>query len=331
MADNDFELNQFLLAKILPLLPNYIRRGHMLSFRCPICGDSKKNKTKRRGVLYTSPKISYYCFNCSVSLSGINLLKTLAHESFRDIMSEYNRQRLTTHTSAYTPEIEVIPEKIKGATPELEPLTDIELAHIKARRITELPHFDSMHLMNARVKDEKSVEHDFIFIPWLNHDKIVSFQLNNFQNIPNFPKYIFQKNADKCVYGLDHIDHKFKYIICFEGVFDSIFVKNGVAIGQAKLMGSQEAEIRHRYPKHEIVLAFDADKTGLESTAKYIEEDTSLYKYFIWFDSCTHKDINKAIIEGASINKFNTPDIADMIYSGIETRFILTNNGLWPN
>lgn len=327
--DNDIELNQFLLDKLLPILPKYSRQGTMLSMRCPICGDSKKDKHKRRGVLYTTPKVSYYCFNCDVHLSGFNLLKALAGETFHDIMSEFNRQQLTSHVAQHTHVDVTQPEKIKGKIPELTPLTAEELTYIKSRRITELPHYESLHLMNAKVKDEKSVEHDFVFIPWLNHNKISSFQLNNFKHVPKFPKYIFQKHADKCVYGLDRIDQSFKYVICFEGVFDSIFVKNGVAIGGTNLMPTQEAEIRQRYPKHEIVLAFDADAAGLTAIAKYIEDDASTYKYFIWFDSDKVKDINNVIINDGDVNKFNTPDIANMIYSGIEARFLLTNIGLW--
>lgn len=322
---NDFELNQFLLTKILPLLPAHVKHGNSLSIRCPICGDSKKNKTKMRGVVYTSPKVNYYCFNCDVHLTGFKLLQALAGESFRDIMSEYSRQQLSTFSSHTAKTTSVEPDKVKGAIPELTPLTKAELDYLASRKITELPHFDSLHLMNATIDNN-----DFIFIPWLSHNDIVSYQLNNFTKVPNIPKYKFQKHADKCVYGLDRIDQAFKYVICFEGVFDSIFVKNGVSIGGANLMHSQEAEIRRRYPKHEIVLAFDADKTGLEATAKYIDADSSLYKYFIWFNSCAIKDINAAVIAANDINKFANTNIANMIYSGIETRFVLSSNNLWP-
>ena len=44
-------------------------------------------------------------------------------------------------------------------------------------------------------------------------------------------KYIFPKDMKKLMYGIDNIDISFPYIFLFEGVFDSVFVKNGIATG----------------------------------------------------------------------------------------------------
>lgn len=44
-------------------------------------------------------------------------------------------------------------------------------------------------------------------------------------------KYIFPKDKKKLVYGLDNIDISWPYIIVFEGVYDSVFVKNGISVG----------------------------------------------------------------------------------------------------
>ena len=44
-------------------------------------------------------------------------------------------------------------------------------------------------------------------------------------------KYLFPPNVDKPIYGLDTIDTNFKYLFLLEGVFDAIWVKNGLAVG----------------------------------------------------------------------------------------------------
>lgn len=322
IIDND--LNVFLLDKLMPLLPAYIRHGNLLSFRCPICGDSKKNTTKRRGALYISPKVGYHCFNCNIDLSGFKFLQMLAGESFKDIMTEYKRRRLSAFTSTQTTTV-AEEQKIKGAVPDLTPLTQDEYSYLFNRKIVQLPCFESIQLKNATINGN-----NFIFIPWLNHNKLNSFQLHNYTKVKGIPKYVFQKHADKGVYGIDTIDQKFKYIICFEGVYDSLFVKNGVAIGGTNLMPSQERELKTRYPKHEIVLAFDADSAGLLATSKYITANASQYKYFIWYDSAKYKDVNNLIIETDNINKFSTDAIQSMIFTGIEARFELSKNNLWP-
>ena len=65
----------------------------LYNFRCPICGDSKKNRSKTRGYLYAiKANVNFKCHNCGASMSLNNFLKTLdpviqkqyAFEKFKD-------------------------------------------------------------------------------------------------------------------------------------------------------------------------------------------------------------------------------------------------------
>ena len=65
----------------------------LYNFRCPICGDSKKNRSKTRGYLYAiKANVNFKCHNCGASMSLSNFLKTLdpvihkqyAFEKFKD-------------------------------------------------------------------------------------------------------------------------------------------------------------------------------------------------------------------------------------------------------
>ena len=60
-------------------LGNFKRvKSDLYNFRCPICGDSKKNKTKTRGYLYTvKADVNYRCHNCGASMTFSNFLKEL--------------------------------------------------------------------------------------------------------------------------------------------------------------------------------------------------------------------------------------------------------------
>ena len=50
----------------------------LYNFRCPICGDSKKNKNKTRGYIYgVKNNINFKCHNCGSSMSFNNLMKEL--------------------------------------------------------------------------------------------------------------------------------------------------------------------------------------------------------------------------------------------------------------
>ena len=53
-------------------------KSNLYNFRCPVCGDSKKNKNKTRGYLYSvKADINFKCHNCGSSMSLNNLLKKL--------------------------------------------------------------------------------------------------------------------------------------------------------------------------------------------------------------------------------------------------------------
>ena len=58
----------------------------LYNFRCPICGDSKKNKNKARGFIYqVKNDTNFKCHNCGVSKSFYNFLREIdpvAHKKY---------------------------------------------------------------------------------------------------------------------------------------------------------------------------------------------------------------------------------------------------------
>ena len=73
------------------------------------------------------------------------------------------------------------------------------------------------------------------------------------------------------------------YIIVFEGVYDSLFVKNGIATGTKSISDMQYKLIRERYPKMSICCSFDNDPAGISSMVKMIKKNADV-KFFKWFD-----------------------------------------------
>ena len=67
------------IGLISPKLQRFKRvKPDLYNFRCPICGDSKKNKSKTRGYLYAvKTNVNFKCHNCGASMSLNNFLKTL--------------------------------------------------------------------------------------------------------------------------------------------------------------------------------------------------------------------------------------------------------------
>ena len=51
-------------------------KSDLYNFRCPVCGDSKKNKSKTRGYLYgMKADVNFKCHNCGASMTLSNFLK----------------------------------------------------------------------------------------------------------------------------------------------------------------------------------------------------------------------------------------------------------------
>ena len=53
-------------------------KADLYNFRCPVCGDSKKNKSKTRGYLYNmKADVNFKCHNCGASMTTSNFIKTV--------------------------------------------------------------------------------------------------------------------------------------------------------------------------------------------------------------------------------------------------------------
>lgn len=325
-----YEYLQFLNDRILEYLPaDRVVTGDKINFRCPICGDSHKSVTKKRGFWYTR-NASYYCFNCGVGMSGIRFLQVLSGHDYEDIKREFVKlflkSGLDNSLSAQFSKPETEPGffDLKSIIDPAwkKPLSDDAREYLKKRHVDGAP-FLKDDLFSYFDKTGR----EYILIPWVVNGVDAYFQLNDFKKHGPI-KYIFPKNRKKLVYGLDNIDLSYEYIYIFEGVYDSLFVKNGVATGSKSITDYQLKLIKERYPSHKICVAFDNDTPGITSMTKLIDKGVD-FKYFKWFDRDTkEKDINEYVIAKNDISLFSNPDnLRKMTVSSLQMKFWLAQNG----
>ena len=70
------------------------KNNNLCQFRCPICGDSKKNKNKARGFIYEKQnKYFYRCHNCEVGTSFGRFLEKVNPNMHREYVTEQYRER----------------------------------------------------------------------------------------------------------------------------------------------------------------------------------------------------------------------------------------------
>ena len=84
---------------ISPYLQQFKKKGDFLwNFRCPYCGDSKKNRTKARGFVFRKKNDLFYkCHNCGVGASLGNLIKEIDSKTYDDYILERYRKGVKTN------------------------------------------------------------------------------------------------------------------------------------------------------------------------------------------------------------------------------------------
>ena len=336
----NIELRDWINDEIMPFLPvDRIRQGDKIVFRCPICGDSKKNSTKKRGYYYLKTA-SYHCFNCDASLSGMKLLQVFSGEDYTDVKSRFFKSMFDgKHFNSLSSASYDVQDNKQDNVLQFKSVLKPEWKNSLSEKAQT--YLKERLVLSAPFRKEKFYSYysksggEYILIPWKINGIDAYFQLNDFLKIGNGGlKYIFPKNKDKLIYGLDNVNINFPYLICFEGVYDSLFVPNGLAIGGKNLTDLQERILRKRFPNHKIVLSLDNDKPGLVSTSRCLSKNTfSRNLFFKWFDSSTkEKDINDFVKTQNNVNIFcDLKYVESMIIDSITMKMWLAKNGYSSN
>ena len=80
------------INRISPRLQNFKKkREYLFNFRCPVCGDSKKSKSKARAYLYrVKVDMFFKCHNCGASQNLANFIKSVdTHLHGQYILDKY--------------------------------------------------------------------------------------------------------------------------------------------------------------------------------------------------------------------------------------------------
>ena len=301
-----------------PQLDRFTQKSDYLwNFRCPVCGDSKKHKTKTRGYVYRKKSdLFFMCHNCGSSMSFGNLLKSVNH----NLYNEYKLERFKneSHGNVEKPKFEIA-KTVPNFT------TSIHLP-----RIADLPneHAAKRLLISRKVPVERYKElyyaHNFlsfarelvpsyskdsviddarIVIPFYDENKILlGVQGREIQKTG--VKYITIKLHDenRKVFGLDKVDFS-KKIYVVEGPIDSMFLQNSLATMDAQLYN-----VRLSVGDHDYVFVYDNEPRNgaiCSHMAKTIAMGSNIV---IWPKTIEHKDINDMVMAG-----YTAAEVQDII------------------
>ena len=295
-------------------------KPNLYNFRCPICGDSKKNKSKTRGYLYAvKADINFRCHNCGASMTFSNFLKQLDPV----IHKQYVFERFKTNSTGRGTVVEE--PTFKFEEPKFKTKLSIPLCS-EVQRGRE-------YLQKRRLDPEKfywaedftgfinSIKPTFgsnvpkesrIIIPLYYNKNLIGVQGRSL--LPNSVKYIttiFYNDAPK-IYGLDTI-RKSSPVFVTEGPFDSTFIRNSIA------MCGADGDVG-KWGVSTPVWVYDNEPRSKEITARISSTIDRGDKVVIWPKNVREKDINDMVLAGhdvQSIVELNT-------YEGLEANLKFT-------
>ena len=297
-------------------------KADLYNFRCPICGDSQKNKNKTRGYFYVvKNNTNYKCHNCGASLSLNNFLKQIDTTLYKQYTLEKFKEG---HTG----------KNFVVDTPKLEFKKPVFKKKLNLPRASE-NEFAKNYLLKRKLDPDKFYYADQ-FMTWANTQKktfdnivkdeprIIIPMYDEHKNLIGFQgralkssstKYItvmLDEQAPK-VYGLESINKELP-IYVVEGPFDSTFVNNSVA-----LCGS-DGDLGY-FEGSDFVLVYDNEPRNREIVARIERCIKRNQKVIIWPNGIVEKDINDMVLSGHDVMtmlKSNT-------YSGLEAKIKFNN------
>lgn len=290
--------------------------GHIMC-RCKICGDSERNKSKRRGyILKRNPKGDgewiYYCHNddCDAN-SGIRVTTWLKKE-FPALYEDYRKENFLAMRKENT----IIKEKPIVQEPYLE-INDTKHFIPILTGTTELFKTAIQYCMERKIPND-IWKHWFVaidgryqgrmIIPFFDSKGMIYYyQCRTL--IGQEPKYLNRKsdNGEKEIYNIFHVDRT-KPIMVTEGPIDSMFLENAIATLGVKFTKKVQA-VLDTLNCHYVL---DNDEAGRKVSKKFLDNGMSVFnwKKFLKDNNVDApiKDVND-FVKYKDINKLSFQDL----------------------
>jgi transcription elongation factor Elf1 len=295
-------------------------KNNLYNFRCPLCGDSQKNKNKARGYLYqVKNNTNFKCHNCGANISFNNFLKqidTTIHKQY--IFEKFKEGNTGRNFTVEEPKFHFDAPKFKPKLdlPKASENPDAKL-YLENRKLNPDKFYYSdkfKEWTNSLQPTFDSIEKDEprIIIPLFYQNTLVGFQGRALGS--SKIKYItimLDDDAPK-IYGLDEVK-KDQTVYITEGPFDSTFIRNSIALCGA------DGDVT-KWSICNPVWIYDNEPRNAEIHRRIEHCISRGDKVVIWPSTIKEKDINEMVLSGLdvqSVIELNT-------YSGLEAKLKFT-------
>ncbi len=306
------------IGALAPRLSMFARKDdNVWNMRCPICGDSRKSKTKARGyILGKDGKFIYTCHNCGITIPFSKFLEQVDPAAY----NEYRRETFLERVGNTERIVEPAPDISKFITPkfikytalsELKKISQLDVDHpakryVVARKIPSVMHSKLFYAPKFKTWTNKLKPDKFdlskkdeprLVIPFVDQNgNLFGYQGRAFFNVE--PRYItiILDDEKPRVYGLEKLDVR-ERVFVVEGPIDSMFLPNCIAMGSAYL---DRTSLKIGIVPSNTVMVYDNEPRN-KDIVKAIDKSIDMgYNVCIWPDSMQYKDINEMICGGIS-------------------------------
>jgi transcription elongation factor Elf1 len=306
--------------------------------RCPVCGDSKKCKRKKRFHIHENDDwYNVTCYNCGLNTNFQTMIKDffpeyydqinlVSHQNVKDYLESNFFQEKKTVNNEYADDHEkadkmiraflskaCIPLNIQSETPTYEKLRKYAVKKLKHRLIKQ-SIIDNMYFC---VKGKYIWR---VIIPFYNnHGQIYFFQGRDINPVtPSELRYkscaIKDLEIHNKVYNYYTVNPDKTVYIC-EGLIDSMFIENSIALCNANIKGELTRHIKRDFPNR--VWCLDnpwIDNTGRERTLQLLEQNEKCLVFPSKYKKI--KDINDLAIK-MKVDIIDRQFINENIFNGI--------------
>jgi len=293
----------------------------LYNFRCPICGDSQKNKSKMRGYLYAvKADMNFRCHNCGASMTFSNFLKKLDSVIHKQYVFERFKDGKTGRGTV------VEDPKFNFEAPQFSPKIDLPKAsenphakrYLEKRKLdpTKFYYTDTFKKWTNTHKemfDDFKYDEPRIIIPLFYQKSWIGYQGRSLG--PSKIKYItimFNDDSPK-IYGLDNI-RRGTSVFVTEGPFDSTFLRNSIA------MCGADGDVG-KWGVSTPVWVYDNEPRSKEITSRISNTIDRGDSVVIWPTQIKEKDINDMVLAGHDVQSI----VESNIYKGLEATLKFTN------
>jgi transcription elongation factor Elf1 len=291
---------------------------HKYNFRCPLCGDSQKSKSKARGYVFEHKgKLQYKCHNCGKSPTFKNFLNEVDHSLYEQYslewLAEFGNSSKPIPIQKFDHQIEKFdkrrmdkfePLKLLKKVSQL-PVGHVCREYVESRRLPRDTHYFLYwcpmfyHWINKYIPGKfseatLSKDEGRLVLPFIDQNGYVVGCTGRSLGKDSKLRYVtikFKEDAPK-IFGLDRVDFK-KEVLVVEGPIDSLFLPNCIA-----LAGSS-ADLSGLPLQDDTIFIFDNEPRN-KDIVKQIQAYIDSNRRVCIFENVLHKDINEMIMAGMS-------------------------------